>query len=328
VLAVQAQDLRSARLAIRARTSGSTAAALDDALTRRELVISWLNRGTLHLVGRDDYWWLHALTTPPLFRANASRLAQAGVTPGDAERGVAAIEGALEKEGPLTRDQLRERVRAVGVETAGQALVHLLMLTCLRGVAVRGPLVDGKHAYVLAVDWIGRPKAGVRPRPFRPGSDPLAELARRYLRGHAPADDRDLAKWAGLPLRDARAGLRAIASELVELGEGQLMLEQAAEPTRPRACLLDQWDPILVGWRSHEILLQHYPRRDVVEAHFHPFAYAGARAVATWSARQGNVALSDPFAPVSRIDAKALNDDVADVVRFLTRARGRPARAG
>ena len=36
----------------------------------------------------------------------------------------------------------------------------------------------------------------------------LAELARRFLAGHAPADERDLAKWAGLPLRDARAGLR------------------------------------------------------------------------------------------------------------------------
>src|SRR5947199_1959062 len=128
LLAVQAQDLRSARLAIRARTSGSTVAAVDGALTQRELVVSWLNRGTLHLVAREDYWWLHALTTPQLFTTNARRLTQTGVTPADAERGVAAIEVALEKEGPLTRDQLRERVRAVGVETAGQALVHVLKL--------------------------------------------------------------------------------------------------------------------------------------------------------------------------------------------------------
>ena len=87
LLAVQAQDLRSARLAIRARTGGLSAADVDRALTdERTLVIGWLNRGTLHLVRSEDYWWLHALTTPPLYTGNARRLAQTGVTPDAAER--------------------------------------------------------------------------------------------------------------------------------------------------------------------------------------------------------------------------------------------------
>src|SRR5581483_11745977 len=51
LLAVQAQDARGVRLAIRARTRGLRAADLDRALTvDRSLVITWLNRGTLHLV--------------------------------------------------------------------------------------------------------------------------------------------------------------------------------------------------------------------------------------------------------------------------------------
>ena len=87
LLAVQAQDLRSARLAIRARTGGLTVADVDRALTsERTLVLGWLNRGTLHLVRREDYWWLHALTTPPLFTGNARRLTQTGVTPVCARR--------------------------------------------------------------------------------------------------------------------------------------------------------------------------------------------------------------------------------------------------
>src|SRR5512133_1477081 len=114
LLAVQAQDLRSARLAIRARTRGLTAADVDRALTdERALAIGWLNRGTLHLVRVEDYWWLHALTTPPLFTANARRLSQTGVTADAAERGVAAIERALADEGPLARDELRDRIRDV-----------------------------------------------------------------------------------------------------------------------------------------------------------------------------------------------------------------------
>ena len=85
----------------------------------------------------------------------------------------------------------------------------------------------------------------------------------------------------------------------------------------PRACLLDQWDPLLVGWRSRDALLDRYPRRDSPEAHFRPFAYTGGRAVATWSMRSGVVTIDEPFARVTRSDRKALAADAADVARFL-----------
>jgi hypothetical protein len=304
---VQAQDLRSARLAVRARTRALTVADFDRALTdERSVVIGWLNRGTLHLVRSEDYWWLHALTTPPLHTGNARRLAQLGVSATAADRGVAAIERALAEEGPLTRDQLRDRVRAARVQTEGQALVHLLMLACLRGVAVRGPLITGKHAYVLARDWLGDPPPVDRDRA-------LGELARRYLAGHAPADERDLAKWAGLPLRGARTGLGAVAGA-----------PACTEAGAPRTCLLDQWDPLLVGWRSREALLEYYPRRDSAEAHYRPFAYVGAQAVATWSFRDGVVAIGEPFRHLTRSDRQELEADRADLRRFLLDPCARP----
>jgi hypothetical protein len=312
LLAVQAQDLRSARLAIRARTGGLSATDVDRALSEeRALVIGWLNRGTLHLVRSEDYWWLHTLTTPPLYTGNARRLAQTGVTSDAAERAVATIEHALSEHGPLTREQLRDRLQAVRVPTAGQALVHVLMLACLRGVAVRGPFRDGRHAYVLARDWVGVP------RPAERGPS-LGELARRYLAGHAPADDRDLAKWAGLPLRDARAGLSAIAPSLVQRDDGLLELKRRAEYGSPRSCLLDQWDPLLVGWRSREGLLSDYPRRHSAEAHYRPFAYVRGRAVATWTMPKGVVEMGAPFARVADTDLRALAIDATDVERFLS----------
>jgi len=299
LLAVQAQDLRSARLAVRARTDGLSVAAIDRAIAEtRSVVVCWLNRGTLQLVRSEDYWWLHALTTPPLFTANARRLAQTGVSPSQADRGVALVERAL-RDGPLTREKLRDRLDAAGIPTAGQALVHLLMLACLRGIAVRGPFVGGRHAYVLAGDWLPSPVAFDRERA-------LGELARRYLAGHAPADDRDLAKWAGLPLRDARAGLARIATPAA--------LDR--EPA-PRPCLLDQWDPVLVGWRSREGLLGAYAEQNDPATHYRPFAYLGGRAVATWSLTGGVVRLAEPFARVSRKDRAALERDVAAVERFI-----------
>ncbi|MBA2476429.1 MAG: winged helix DNA-binding domain-containing protein, partial [Actinobacteria bacterium] len=175
LLAVQAQDPRGARLAVRVRTSGLSATDVDRALTEeRSLLVTWLNRGTLHLVHSEDYFWLQALMAPSSLAGNARRLAQEGVSPADADRGVAAIERSLADEGPLTRARLRERLAATGVRTEGQALVHVLMLACLRGIAVRGPIAGREHAYALVRDWLGRPATVDR-------GAALAELARRYL---------------------------------------------------------------------------------------------------------------------------------------------------
>ena len=223
LLAVQGQDPRGARLAIRARSAGLRAADIDHALTaERSLVITWLNRGTLHLVRAEDYWWLHQLTTPQLLTGNARRLAQEGVPPPDAERAVAAVERALTAEGPLTRGQLRERIAATRVRTEGQSIVHVLGLASFRGIAVRGPMIGNEHGYVLVRDWLGTPPRADRALADRDNA--LAELARRYLAGHGPATDRDLAKWAGLPLRDARRGLAAIAPQLDQRDNGLVAL--------------------------------------------------------------------------------------------------------
>src|SRR3954464_6292044 len=121
MLAVQAQDPRGARLAVRARSAGLHASDVDTALNERELVVSWLNRGTLHLVRTADYWWLHELTTPQLATGNATRLRQEGIDADAAERGVEAVVAALASDGPLPRAALREHVRAAGVRTEGQA---------------------------------------------------------------------------------------------------------------------------------------------------------------------------------------------------------------
>jgi hypothetical protein len=313
LLAVQGQDPRGARLAIRARSVGLTAADVDRELTeRRSLLITWLNRGTLHLVASEDYPWLHALMTPPLFTASARRLAQEGVPPRDAERGVAAIERALIAEGPLTRSQLAERIAAARVRTAGQALAHLLLLASLRGIAVRGPMLAREHAYVHVRDWLGQSRPVERERA-------LAELARRYLAGHGPANERDLAKWTGLPLRDARAGLTAIAPELEERADGTLALTgtravSAAKPPPPR--LLGPYDPVLLGWSSRAALLGAHQGIVTVNGLFRAFALVQGRAVATWRLSSGEVQI-EPLDPIAPADTAALRVEAADVRRFM-----------
>jgi hypothetical protein len=236
--------------------------------------------------------------------ASARRLGQEGVTPDEADRAVAIIERALADDGPLTRPQLAERVAAAGIRTEGQATPHLLMLAALRGVAVLGPVRDGAQAFVLARDWLG---ADARARHGRDAA--LAELARRYLAGHGPATAHDLARWSGLPLRDARAGLAAIAPEPPS--------DDAPAPVPPR--LLGAFDPYLLGWRDREFAVPKAHARRV-----HPgggvlraVALVDGAAAGTWSARRrAGGRLEITIEPFARLKAEAFDAERADVERF------------
>ena len=303
LLAVQGQDARGARLSIRSRSSGLTATDVDAALTdRRSLVISWLNRGTLHLVSAEDYWWLHALTTPQLVTGNARRLGQEGVSPAQADLGVAVVVEAV-SEGPQTRSRLRELLDRAGVPTQRQALVHVLMAATLRGHVVRGPVHDGDHAFVAVRDWLGEPPAPLDQ------DEALARLARRYLAGHGPADARDLARWAGITLGAARRGLDGLAEPGKEAAPGSV-------PELPPPRLLGAFDPLLLGWASREPIVDRHKQLVTTNGLFRPFALVDGRAVATWSLAGGALFIR-ALEQISPATERALHADALGVLRYL-----------
>ena len=329
LLAVQAQDLVAAKLAVRARTVGLTVADVDRELQNRTLVVTWLNRGTLHLVRSQDYWWLQRLTTPQLAVSNARRLAQEGVSAVQAERGVAAIEAALCADGPLTRAQLRGILVAADVPVAGQALVHILFLTALRGLTVRGPMTGAEQAFVLVRDWLGHPPGTIAGTVGDRDAD-LSRLARRYLAGHGPAADRDLARWAGITLGDARRGLRGAGTDLEERPGGLVDLEERpgglvdlagreAPKGWPRPKLLGGFDPLLHGWVDRTPVLGKDTSIVTSNGIFRPFALVDGRAVATWTMPARRVTLR-PFGSITAKVRADLDREAADVERFLTSA--------
>jgi Winged helix DNA-binding domain len=284
-------------LAIRARSTGLTSAEVDEALRRKELVVSWLNRGTLHLVAAEDYWWLHPLTTPQLATGNARRLRQEGITPAQSERAIEVVAAAVGK-GPQTRTALRAALDGAGIPTAGQAVVHVLAAATIRGIVVRGPMIGNDHAFVSVDAWLGP-----APSPMdRAGA--LARLASRYLAGHAPASAEDLAKWAGITLADARLGM-ASAKEVAGRVAGL-----------PAPLLLGPFDPLLHGWVSRAPVVGAH--RSVVTSNglFRPVGLVGGIVVATWSLAGGVVTIA-PLAPIADGDLGVLAGDAADVLRYL-----------
>jgi hypothetical protein len=310
LLAVQAQDARAFRLAVRSRSVGCTAADVDVALTdRRSVVVSWLCRGTLHLVRAMDYPWLHALTAPRISSRIAQRLFQLGVDPAMTERGVAVIAETL-ADGPRSRDQLRAALDAATVPTAGQALVHLIAAASLRRHVVRGPVRDGEHCFVDAGRWLGTVQA--------PDPDTcLTQLARRYLAGHGPAAPEDLAVYAGITLTAARRAFALIDDETRPISAGLLALSSVDDRSLdlPPPRLLGMFDPILHGWADRDFVTAG---QSVVTSNglFRAAALVNGRVAGTWRLSDGTVTFT-PLEPLSPTVLAALENDARDVLRFL-----------
>ena len=225
----------------------------------------------------------------------------------------------LAETGPQPREQLRRLLRDHGVPTDGQAIVHILVVATATGAVVRGPIAGADQAFVSVPHWVGpAPKAVDR-------EEALARLARRYLAGHVPAGAPDLAKWAGLPLGDARQGLAAIADEVVPAGPGMVAL--AASPgaeagtagiplALPAPRLLGPFDPLLHGWASRRPFVGDHGSVVTVNGIFRPVALVGGRVVATWGLPGGRVTVT-PLEPLAARARRALAGDGADVLRFL-----------
>ncbi len=149
VCGVQAQDLRAADLALRARAAGLTAEEVQSARgSERSVIGTWAMRGTLHLLASDDVGWLSALIAPR-FLPRYGRLLQLGVEGSAQTEAVALIGKMLEEEGPLTRSEIAERLVRRGLPMEGQAVFHLVALAALEGYVCMGPDRGGEPAFVL-----------------------------------------------------------------------------------------------------------------------------------------------------------------------------------
>ncbi len=317
---IQAQEPRAARLAFRARSRGLTAADIDRARTEeRSLLRAWCMRRTVHLLPSEDAGWLLPLFSEAIVRQARKRLNDFGLDRHRQDRALALLHDAVDAEGALTRPELAQRLAAAGFETSNEFKVHLWVLATLDGDLCLGPDRGANACLVRTADWLG-------PLEGRPREASLAELARRYLRGYAPADERDLARWSGLSLRDARLGFERIASELAEIElDGKRLAVLGAErprvPRSPAVRMLGAFDNYDLGYVDRTVALDAAHEKQVNPGGgiVRPAIVVDGRYVATWSSKRSGKRLAvtiEPFAPLDRPVETAIAAEVADIGRF------------
>ena len=265
LLCVQGQDLPGALTSVALRTRDRSLTGARAALDAGEVVRSWPMRGTLHLVPAEELHWLMELCGPRVLAGAAKRRAYLGLTEADTERARELATAALTGGRRLGRAALLERL-AEGVDVSGQRGYHLLWYLAQTGTLVLGPTEGGERAsdqaFVLLDEWVPAPRRLA-------GEEALAELARRYLTGHGPASDADLARWAGLTLRDVRTGIAAVREELAAVEvEGRTLLMAPDLPDRLAACRAEVEDAVLLLPGFDEMVLGYADRTCTVPAEF------------------------------------------------------------
>jgi hypothetical protein len=279
LLAVQAQDLGQAVWAVGLRCRG-TLADVQRSLAAGEIVRTWPMRGTLHLLAATDARWMVELLGPRALAAQATRRKQLELDEDILSRCRDRLTDSLAA-GPKGRDELMAELEAAGVSTAGQRGYHVLVHLAQKGVICQ--LGPDRDSFVLMDEQLAPSERLSR-------EEALARLAQRYFSGHGPATEADLAWWAGLPLRDVRAGLEGAREQLIrEERDGTTSFGVAREePPAPEAHLLPGFDELLLGYRDRSAVLepQHAPRVcPGANGVFRPTVAVDGRMVATWRAK-------------------------------------------
>jgi hypothetical protein len=248
LLAVQSQDYPNAKWAVAQRLGGALDADLDRAFDAAAFVRTHVLRPTWHFVAPEDLRWLLALTGPRVHKANAYQYRLLEIDRTLAARSRAVIETALQGGAALTREELGVRLTEAGIEATGARLAYLASDAELEAVVCSGPRRGRRQTYALVDERI--PPARPRAR-----DEALAELGRRYVEGHGPAQVVDLSWWSGLTVAEARVALESATPPLVrETFQGRTFYaspsEPAADAARPIVHLLPNYDELLIAFRD------------------------------------------------------------------------------
>ncbi|MEP6979830.1 MAG: winged helix DNA-binding domain-containing protein [Nakamurella sp.] len=195
--AVQAQDYGQSLWALAARLREPSIAAVEAAVEAGTILRTWPMRGTIHWVPAADAHWMVALSQDRMLSAHRARQRQLGITDDTVDRARDLLVGALRGGRRLARPDVMATWTDGGVVVDGQRGYHLLWVLAHERLIAIGPMAGRQQTFVLLDEFV---PAGDRAAYDDPGS----ELARRYLRSHAPCTPKDFAWWAGITLAEAR----------------------------------------------------------------------------------------------------------------------------
>ena len=319
--AVQSQDYPGAAWALAQRTPGIPEVLVHEAFDSGRILRTHILRPTWHFVAAADLRWMLALSGPRVHVCNRRVYRMVELDARTLSRSHDVLARALAGRNWQTRAELAAALARNGIQAKGLRLAYLVMHAELDALICSGPRRGNQFTYALLDDRVPATRPVDR-------ETALVELTRRYVRSHGPATSRDFAWWSGLTMREATAGLAAIAGELTQKVVDGLRYwfvpGRAPSPRRrPIARLLPNYDEYLVAHKDRGMFLGDRPpgRKD----RFHNHLLVDGRVAGSWRCRTGAAELVvevATYARPSRAETAAIAAEAGRYGRF----RGLPAR--
>lgn len=331
--AIQGQDYAGAKWSIGMRLPQATDAGIEQAISDQTVIRTWLMRGTLHFAAASDVRWMRALLSPRVIEGSSGRHRQLELDDGTFSRSEQLFARALRGGKRLTRNEMYLVLEKAGISTVGQRGYHILWQAAQKGLICFGPMNGKQQTFVLLDEWV--PKTTIMPR-----DQALAELAKRYFTSRGPATLQDFVWWSGLKVVDARAGLEAVASQMMQKkADGQTYWMPRNMPTRearsPTAYLLPGFDEYLLGYKDRTAVLDVRHSQKVSPGGngvFRSTIVINGRIVGTWNRtfRGNSVAVGlRPFRAFGETEERAVAKTINSYGKFLNMSvSGSGARVG
>jgi hypothetical protein len=279
LVGLQAQATDPPYVALWTRLADFAFQDLDRLALRRSVVRCALMRSTLHLVTSRDALRLRPILQPVQDRALAATHGRHLIGLNLAE--VAAATRAILAEGPMTYQDLGQRLRARWPERDADALANTARN--VEALVQAPPALWGGGARTRVAhmsEWLAKP-LGTEAEP--------EPLILRYLAAYGPASVADIRAWSGLAgisevVETLRPSLRVFKSEAgVELFD--LPRAPRPDPDTPAPVrLLGGFDGLILGFADRSRFLDDTHRRRIATANgiFHPLILIDGRVAGTW----------------------------------------------
>lgn len=282
--ALQAQEYHQALWAIGVRLHAATVAAVEQAIADGQILRTWPMRGTLHFVPPDDVHWMLQLCATRILATDERRMRQLDLTTATLARCQTLVSNALSGGTRLTRAEMMAVLEHAGISTAGQRGYHILWYLAQSGVLCLGPMQGKQQTVVLLDEWVPHKRDLSR-------DEALAELTWRFFTSHGPATLADFARWTGLTITDARAGLQMCRDGLIRAdsdGVTYWMPDTGASLVPDDATgvyVLPGFDEYVLGYKDRRAVLAVEHAQKIVPGNngmFFPTLVRDGQIIGTW----------------------------------------------
>lgn len=305
---MQAQDYPGAKWSIGLRLAQATDADVERAISERSILRTWAMRGTLHFVAAADVRWMLALTSPKNLAGAARRRRQLELDDATLARCRKLFVKALQGGRQLSRDELYALLERANISTAAQRGYHILWNCALHGLICFAATNGKEQSFALLEEWVAPAREKTR-------DEALAELALRYFTSRGPATLQDFTWWSGLGAGEARAGLEAVRTRLVQVAQDGQDYWMAPDINAPKASArvfaLPGFDEFLLGYKDRSAVLDARHAQQVCPGGNGMFAATiviDGCVAGTWkrSFRKGVIEISaTPFATLGKAERDA-----------------------